>query len=119
MVSTWQERSCELAALLPMIPSANMRLADFHDSTAAETGNCRLCPLSRVRAGMAVRIKRLCAAPEVSQRLREIGFGEEQIIKLLTAQTNVICLVCNTRLAISAQLARIILVEPIGPLAAT
>jgi len=62
---------------------------------------------------MAVRIKQLCAAPEVAQRLREIGFGEEQIIKLLTSQANIICLVCNARLAISEQLAQIILVEPV------
>ena len=34
-------------------------------------------------------------------------------MKLLTSQTNVICLVCNSRLAISAQLAEAILVEPL------
>ena len=62
---------------------------------------------------MAVRIKQLCAAPEVAQRLREVGFGEEQIVKLLTSQANIICLVCNARLAISEQLAQIILVEPV------
>ena len=76
---------------------------------------CQLCPLNRVKAGMAVRIKQLCAAPEVAQRLREVGFGEEQIVKLLISQANIICLVCNARLAISAQLAQIILVEPVQP----
>ncbi len=74
---------------------------------------CQVCPLSRVKAGVAVRIKRLCATPEVQGRLREIGLGEDQIIRLLTSQTNFICLVCNTRLAISAQLAQIIMVEPV------
>ena len=74
---------------------------------------CAVCPLSRVREGTAVRIKQLCASPEVSQRLREIGFGEEQIIKLLASSTNVICLVCNARLALSVQLAEAILVEPL------
>jgi hypothetical protein len=41
--------------------------------------------------------------------------GEEQIIKLLTSQTSFICQVCNARLAISAQLAQMILVEPLRP----
>ena len=64
---------------------------------------------------MAVRIKQICAAPEVQNRLREVGLGEEQIIRLLTSQSNFICLVCNARLAISAQLAQLILVEPMTP----
>lgn len=74
---------------------------------------CAPCPLSRMRAGAAVRIKKLCAAPEVQNRLREIGFCEEQVINLLTSQGNFICQVCSARLAISAQLAQLILVEPI------
>ena len=85
--------------------------------TFAESIECHrapLCPLSKVRAGMAVRIKQLPAAPEITQRLREIGFCEESIIKLLTSQANFICLVCDARLAISEQLALAILVEPLG-----
>jgi Fe2+ transport system protein FeoA len=78
-----------------------------------EQERCELCPLSFVRAGVAVRIKRLCAAPEVQNRLRELGLGEDQIIKLLASQTNFICQVCNARLAISEQLARLIMVEPV------
>ncbi len=74
---------------------------------------CELCPLSRVKAGVAVRIRRLCAAPELQNRLRELGLGEDQIIKLLTSQTNFICQVCNARLAISQQLAQLIWVEPL------
>ena len=73
-----------------------------------------VCPLSRVKAGTAVRIKQLDAAPEVTHRLREIGFCEEQIVRLLTSRANIICQVCNARLAISASLAQIILVEPLG-----
>jgi Fe2+ transport system protein FeoA len=76
---------------------------------------CGLCPLSCVKAGVAVRIKQLCAAPELQNRLRELGLGEEQIIKLLTSQANFICQVCNARLAISQQLAELILVEPLRP----
>lgn len=82
---------------------------------SASQERCEICPLNRVRAGVAVRIKQLCAAPEMQNRLRELGFCEDQIIRLLTSQTNFICQVCNARLAISEQLARIILVEPLSP----
>jgi Fe2+ transport system protein FeoA len=85
------------------------------EPSLSETARCQVCPLNRVKAGVAVRIKQLCAAPEVQNRLRELGFCEDQIIRLLTSQTNFICQVCNARLAISEQLARIILVEPLQP----
>jgi Fe2+ transport system protein FeoA len=71
--------------------------------------------LNRVKAGVAVRIKKLCASPEMQDRLREIGFCEERIIRLLTSHTNYICQVCNARLAISERLARLIMVEPVQP----
>jgi len=80
-----------------------------------EESRCELCPLSCVRAGVAVRIKQLCASAEMQNRLRELGFCEDQIIRLLTSKTNFISQVCNARLAISEQLARIILVEPLRP----
>lgn len=90
-----------------------------------ESGNCDpscdgthcrkpfTCPLSRVKAGMAVRIKELSAPPEVIQRLREIGFCEQQVIRLLIRSSNLICQVCNARLALSSQLAQMIIVEPL------
>lgn len=81
-------------------------------SNVREEPRCELCPLNRVQAGVAVRIRQLCAAPEVQNRLREIGLCEDQIIKLITSHTNFICQVCNMRLAISEQLAKLILVEP-------
>jgi Fe2+ transport system protein FeoA len=68
-----------------------------------------------MQAGVTVRIKQLCATPETQHRLREIGLGEDQVIKLITSQANFICQVCNARLAISEQLARLILVEPVVP----
>ena len=65
---------------------------------------------------MAVRIKHLAASPEVSHRLREMGFCEDQQIRLLSQQTNVICQVCNARFGISEKLADSILVETVsGP----
>jgi Fe2+ transport system protein FeoA len=85
------------------------------ESESREQARCEVCPLSRVKAGVAVRIKQLCAAPDVQNRLRELGFCEDQIIKLLTSQANFICQVCDARLAISEQLAKIIMVEPLHP----
>lgn len=74
-----------------------------------------VCPLSHVAAGTTVCIKELIAAPEVRDRLRELGLGEEQRVKLLSSEANVICQVCNARLALSEQLAKAILVEPLTP----
>jgi Fe2+ transport system protein FeoA len=62
---------------------------------------------------MAVRIRALSAPPEVTKRLREIGFCEHQVIKLVIRQANLICQVCNSRLALSAELAQMIIVEPV------
>ena len=77
-----------------------------------------VCPLSRVQAGVEVCIKKLAAAPEVTDRLRELGFCEEQRIKLLTRRSNFICQVCNARFGISEELAETILVEAVGSRAA-
>jgi len=84
--------------------------------SCVQDGHCpspAACPLNKVRAGTPVRIKQLRASADTAIRLREMGFCEEQIIKLVAASSNIICLVCNARLAISAQLAETILVEPI------
>ncbi|MGN6644660.1 MAG: FeoA family protein [Verrucomicrobiota bacterium] len=91
---------------------ASMNL-ELNSNGSAKEAQCDVCPLSRVQSGVAVRIKQLCATPEVQNRLREIGLGEDQIIKLVTSRNNFICQVCNSRLAISEQLAQLILVEPV------
>lgn len=77
-----------------------------------------VCPLSRVKAGSTVCIRQLAASPEIRVRLREMGLGEKQIVKLLSRQSNLICQVCNARLGISEELADSILVEPLQPGAA-
>lgn len=77
-------------------------------------GRCKdpsVCPLSRVKPGAVVCIKELAATPEISDRLRELGFREDQTIKLLTRDVCYICEVCNARLGISRKLAEAILVE--------
>jgi Fe2+ transport system protein FeoA len=79
----------------------------------AQSPTPSVCQLNRVRAGRLVRIKQLSAPPAVTQRLREIGLGEQQVIRLLARQSNLICLVCNARLALSSQLGQMILVEPL------
>ena len=79
-------------------------------------GRCagpEVCPLSRVKAGAVVCIRHLSTAPEMTNRLRELGFCEEQRIRLLTRQSNFICQVCNARLAISERLADAIMVQPV------
>jgi Fe2+ transport system protein FeoA len=78
-----------------------------------QCANPATCPLSQVRAGTPVRIKRLAAPPEVTHRLREMGFCEEQRIRLLAQNASVICQVCNVRLGLSPELAERIIVEPI------
>jgi len=76
---------------------------------------CELCPLTRVQTGIAVRVRQLCATPEIQARLRELGFCEDQVIRLITNRTGFICQVCNSRLALSEQMASLILVEPMRP----
>jgi Fe2+ transport system protein FeoA len=74
-------------------------------------GPTSLCPLTQVKTGAVVCIKELLASPELRVRLRELGFCEQQRIKLLSRHSNIICQVCNARLGISRQLAESILVE--------
>lgn len=72
-----------------------------------------VCPLSRVEAGTVVCVKQLSTAPEITSRLRELGICEQQQIKLLSRESNLICQVCNARLGISEELADSILVEAV------
>lgn len=73
-------------------------------------------PLAKMRAGCIVIVRQLTATHEVNQRLRELGFVEDQRIKVITLQNSILCQVCNARLGLSAKLAETILVEPAGPL---
>lgn len=65
-----------------------------------------------------VCIKQLSASPEMTDRLRELGFCEEQQIRLLARDSNLICQVCNSRLGISEELADSIIVQPLASLSA-
>lgn len=88
---------------------------DHASHHAAGEAAPKLCPLSEVQPGVSVRIKQLSASPEVTKRLRELGFCEEQRVKLLSRNSNLICQVCNARLGLSSQLAGLIWVERIKP----
>jgi len=74
-----------------------------------------VCPLNRVRAGTTVVVKQLTASPDMNRRLREMGFGEEQRVKVLSLANNLLCQVCNARLGLSDRLAETILVQPLAP----
>jgi Fe2+ transport system protein FeoA len=77
-----------------------------------------VCPLTKIKAGTVVAIKQLTVSPEMGDRLREMGFCEEQQIKLLTRNSSFICQVCNARLGISEKLAEAIMVQAVSePLA--
>jgi Fe2+ transport system protein FeoA len=73
------------------------------------------CSLAQVTAGTVVRVRELTAPAEIAIRLRELGFCEQQRVRLLSKHTNVICQVCNVRLGISKDLASMIVVEPAHP----
>jgi Fe2+ transport system protein FeoA len=73
------------------------------------------CPLNRLREGTTARVVRLASTPELNLRLREMGVFEDQHVKMLSHPSNIICQVCNTRLALSDELAKVIWVEPLHP----
>ncbi|MBM3837648.1 MAG: ferrous iron transport protein A [Verrucomicrobia bacterium] len=73
-----------------------------------------LCPLTEIQAGTTVRIRRLNVSDELCQRLREIGFFEQQVLQCLAQRGGVICQIDNCRMGIGAKLAEGILVERIA-----
>jgi Fe2+ transport system protein FeoA len=67
--------------------------------------------LSEIPAGRYVRIQRLQSQPDVSFRLREMGFCENAIVRLVVnGEGNLICEVCNTRIGLNHALADDIIV---------
>ena len=60
-----------------------------------------------------VCVKQLSTSPEISTRLREMGFCEDQKVKLVSRHPSIICQVCNARLGLSTRLAEEILVETV------
>lgn len=92
-----------------------MKKGDEPTPSAADCcADATTCPLSTVDAGTVVCIKQLTAQPDVIGRLREMGLGEEQRIRLVSRHPSLICQVCNARVALSQDLAKAILVEPLS-----
>src|SRR5712675_1115230 len=98
MMNTKCQDMCSEKASQEGLWRRSMSWLNSTSTECREERRCEVCPLSRVKAGVAVRIRQLCASPETQNRLRELGFCEDQIIRLLTSQANFICLVCNARL---------------------
>jgi Fe2+ transport system protein FeoA len=82
--------------------------------TPETDGHETLVPLDQVGVGQSVRIRQLSADPEVCCRLREIGLSEGRVIRLIACRSNIICQVCQARLALNNVLARLILVESVA-----
>lgn len=70
--------------------------------------------LSAVCPGSSVRILRLEGQPELCSRLREMGFSENSVVRCLQTGAACICQIRHSRVGLSGQLARQILVEPVG-----
>ena len=70
--------------------------------------------MSHVQVGARVCVKQLTSRPDVCDRLRELGLVEDQEVRLVSRQHNLICQVCNARIALSEALADAILVQPLA-----
>jgi len=69
--------------------------------------------LSDTPAGSSVRIRHVHSRPEISTRLREMGFYEDVIVRCITrTHGNLICEILNTRIGIDGDLANGIIVSP-------
>jgi len=68
--------------------------------------------LSEIPAGRYVRIHQLQSQPDVCFRLRELGFCENAIVRLVVnGEGNLICEICNTRIGLNHALADDIIVS--------
>lgn len=70
-----------------------------------------LCQLSQGSVGM---VRELGGTQSMNLRLRELGFSESARVTKISGRSTVVCDVCGTRLALSHDLARTILVQPVG-----
>lgn len=62
--------------------------------------------------GKKMQLHALNSAPEVCQRLREMGFCESAQVIKLSSGNNLICQVCGVRLALSRELGNCIMLKP-------
>lgn len=90
-----------------------LKVKKSKNGCALQCAEPALCPLNRLVEGASGRVKRLAATPEVNHRLRELGVFEDQRVTVLARPSNLICQVCNARLALSHELGEAIMVEPL------
>lgn len=68
--------------------------------------------LSEIPAGKRARIHQLESKPEISNRLRELGFFENAIVRcVVNSEGNLIFEVCNTRVGLNHSVAQTIKVS--------
>jgi ferrous iron transport protein A len=69
--------------------------------------------LSEIPVGRLFQIRELLSEPDVCHRLREMGFCENAIVRLVVnGEGNLICEVCNTRVGLNQSIAQEIIVTP-------
>lgn len=69
--------------------------------------------LTQIPVGRFARIHRLESHPDVSFRLREMGFCENAVVRLVVNEEgNLICEICNTRIGLNHSVADDIIVSP-------
>ena len=67
--------------------------------------------LSETPVGRFVQIREILSEPDICHRLRELGFCENAIIRLVVnGEGNLICEVCNTRVGLNQSIAQDIIV---------
>ncbi len=69
--------------------------------------------LCEARIGVKLRVRSLKSKPAVCQRLREMGFCELVEIHKVADNGALICQVCGVRVALSRNLGKEIIVEPV------
>ncbi len=70
-----------------------------------------LLPLCQLPAGSAGLVRQLAGNAEFCQRVREMGFGESSCVTKISGNGTILCQVNGTRLALSHDAAKNILVE--------
>ena len=73
--------------------------------------NSSIKTLAEIPAGRFVLIRELLSEPDVCHRLREMGFCENAIVRLVVnGEGDLICEVCNTRVGLNHSIAQDIIV---------
>ncbi len=73
-----------------------------------------LLPLCQLPAGTLGLVRQLAGNAEFCQRVRELGFGESACVKKISGNGTILCQVNGTRMALSHDAARSILVEQLA-----